>query len=148
RTIHHNTPRVEQQCSVRHLADHREIVANQQYRPTLARGNVLHLAQTLLLKLIVADSEHFINDEHVTFEVRGDREGETHIHAGAVSLHRHIEEAFHPSKRDYLVEFALNVRPAHPENGAIKENILATTQFGMKASTHLQQARYPAAQDS
>ncbi len=108
----------------------------------------MHLAQTLLLELMVADSKHLIYDEDVAFEMRGDREGESHIHAGAVSLHRQIKEPLHPRKRDDLIEFALDVRPAHPEDGAIEEDIFATGKLGVKASSDFQQACDPPAEQN
>src|SRR5688572_19633851 len=42
------------------------------------------------------------------------------------------------------IQLIFDLRTFHAQNAAIQENILTTTQFGMKARTYFQQIRYPA----
>jgi len=53
-----------------------------------------HLAQAAALELAVADGEYLVDDDDVRFEMRGDREGQSQLHArrvGAVAS-RHDEK--------------------------------------------------------
>ena len=46
-------------------------MAHKQHRPPFLRY-IAHLAQTLLLKLSITDSQHFIHYQDVRFQVGGD----------------------------------------------------------------------------
>ena len=56
------------------------VVAHEEHRPSIAR-DVVHLAEAFSLELRVADGEDFVDDQDLGLEVRGDREGEPHVHA-------------------------------------------------------------------
>ena len=67
-------------------------------------GDVLHLAEALLLELGVADGEHLVDDQDLRLEVRGDGEGQAHVHAAGVALDRRVEELLDLGEGDDLVE--------------------------------------------
>jgi hypothetical protein len=56
-------------------------VAHEQHGAA-ATAHFVHFAQAFLLEFRVAHRQHFVDDEDVGFEVRGDGEREPHIHAG------------------------------------------------------------------
>ena len=66
----------------------------------------LHAAEAAALELGVADGEHLVDEQDLRLEVRRDREGETHVHAARVALHRRVDEALDPGELDDLVELA------------------------------------------
>ena len=56
-----------------------EWLTNSTVRPS--PRDLVHLAQALLLELGVADRQHLVDDQDFRLEMRGDGEGEAHIHA-------------------------------------------------------------------
>ena len=62
------------------------------------------------LELRIAHGEHFVHDEDLGLEVRGDREGEPQVHPAAVALDGRVEEALDLRERDDLVELAVDLR--------------------------------------
>jgi hypothetical protein len=44
-------------------------------------GDIAHLAQASLLKLRVTDCKHFIDNQNLWFQMRGDAKGEAQIHS-------------------------------------------------------------------
>ena len=83
--------------------------------------HLLHLAETFLLKRGVADREHFVDQEDVRLQVRGDREGEPHVHAAAVAFDRRVEEPLDLGEGHDLIELAGDLGPAHAEDGAVEK---------------------------
>ena len=104
----HN-PLAEHDHAARELHDRVHVMTDKQNRTPMA-GHVFHFSETFLLKFRIPDRQHFIHDQNLRLEMRGDREGETHIHAAAVALDRCIEELLHLGKGDDLVEFLLRSR--------------------------------------
>src|ERR1051325_1278038 len=115
------------------------VVTDEEDRPPAA-AHTLHLAETFPLELRVADGEHFVHDENLRFQVRGDGEGQAHIHAGGVTLDRCVEELLDLGERDDLVEFSPDLGTCHAEDGAVEENIFAAGQLGVEAGPDLEQA--------
>ena len=58
-------------------------LTNSTVRPLLR--HVLHLAQALLLELGVADRQHFVHDQDLRVQVRGDGERQADVHPAANS---------------------------------------------------------------
>ena len=85
-------------------------LTNSTVRPP--RGDVLHLAEALLLELGVADGQHLVDDQDLRLEVRRDGEGQAHVHAARVALHRRVEEPLDLGEGDDLVELALDLGAA------------------------------------
>src|SRR5438552_1954611 len=96
-------------------------------------GNIMHLAQALLLKHHVADCQHLVDDQDFRLEVGGYGEGEAHVHARAVPLDGRVEKFLDLCKVDNLIELTGDFRPGHPENGAVQINVLAAGQLEMKS---------------
>ena len=75
--------------------------------------------------------------------MRGHGEGEAHVHAARVALHRRVQKAADLAELDDLVELALDLGPRHAEDGAVELDVLAAGELGMEAGAHLEQARHP-----
>ena len=71
-------------------------------------------------------------------------EGETDIHSDRVALDRRIDEFLDARELDDLVEPPAHLAPAHAENGAIEEDVLAATELGMETGADLEQAVHAA----
>ena len=78
--------------------------------------------------------------------MRGDGEGQPHIHAAAVVFDGRIEKLFHLGKGHDLIELPPNLRPVHAKNRAVEEDILARGQLGVKSSPDFQQAGHASSQ--
>jgi hypothetical protein len=78
--------------------------------------NVLHLIEALLLKCVVTDCKHFVNDQNLRLQMGGDCKSQANIHAAAVSLDWRVEEFFNLRKRYDLIKFLRNLASCHPEN--------------------------------
>ena len=95
-----------------------------------AAGDVLHLAEALLLKARVADGQHLVDDQDLRVEMRRHGEGQAHVHAARVALHRRVQEAADLAELDDLVELALDLGPRHAEDGAVQLDVLAAGELG------------------
>ncbi len=78
--------------------------------------------------------------------MRGDREGETHVHAARIPFHRRVDELGDLGEGDDLVELAADLGAAHAEDGAVEEDVLAARELGMEAGADLEQRGDAAAQ--
>ena len=115
-------------------------MAYKQHRPPLPR-DILHFAEAFFLELNIADGEHFVDDENLGFQVSGDSEGESDVHAGAIAFHRGIDIAFAAGEIDDLVELRLNLSLAHAEDGAVEEDVFAAGEFGVEAGADFEEGR-------
>jgi len=95
--------------------------------------DVTHFAKTLSLEPDVTDREHFIDDKDLGIEMSSDREGEPHVHARRVMLHRCVEKSFDLGERNDLIELLFDLGPLHAEDRTIEVNVLATRELGMKS---------------
>src|SRR5713226_6989986 len=68
------------------------------------------------------------------------------IHSAGVMLDRGIKEFLDLGKRNDLIETRNNLCSAHPQQGAVEEDIFTSGQFRMKSRTHLKQTSDPPAQ--
>src|SRR5262245_13071425 len=59
-------------------------------------------------------------------------------------LDRRIEKLLDLSEGDDPVEFLSDFSAAHAEDGAVQVNVFATGEFGVEASSNLEQTRDPA----
>src|SRR5205814_2993508 len=70
---------------------------------------------------------------YLRLKVRGDREGEAHVHAGRVPLDRRLDKALDFREGDDLVELARDLGAAHAEDRTVQVDVLAPGQLRMKA---------------
>src|SRR6516165_6891873 len=120
RAVNRNAAGIEEQGAMSHLVNCREVVTHQQHRSPLVGCHVTHFSQAFLLEFVVPHGENLIDYEYITFEMCSDRKRKAYIHPRAISFHRHIEEPLDPCKRHDLIELALDIRSAHPEDGTIE----------------------------
>ena len=119
-------------------------MAHKQDRAAFPFRDRAHFSKALLLKLGISHREHFIHDQNLRLHVGGHRKGKTHIHAAGVSFHGSIEKLLDLGKGHDFIEPLPNLSTAHPKNGSIEKDVLASGQFRVKASPHLQQAGHTA----
>ena len=107
-------------------------------RPLLR--HFLHFAEAFLLKLKVADGQHFVHKQNLRLQMRGDGKGQPHLHAGAEMFERRVDKALDFRESHDLVEFAVDLSLAHAENRAAQVDIFASGQLGMKSGADFEQA--------
>ena len=82
---------------------------------------------------LVADGEHFVDEQHFGIDVNRDRESEPHVHAGRVGLDRRVDELRELGELDDLVEALLDLALRQAEHDAVDEDVLAAGDLRMKA---------------
>ena len=75
--------------------------------------------------------------------MRGDGEGEPHVHPAGVALDRRVEEPLDLGEGDDLVELAADLAPAHAEDGAVEEDVLPAGELRVEAGADLEQRCRP-----
>ena len=105
------------------------------------RRNSSNLARHLLVKRLVADGEHFVDEQHVGIDVDRHGEPEAHVHAGRVGLHRRVDELLELGKGDDLVEALGNRALRQSEHHAVDEDVLTAGNLRMKAGAELDERR-------
>ena len=82
--------------------------------------DVPHLAEALLLELRVADRQHLVDDENLGLQMRRNGEGEAHVHAARIALHRRVEELLDAGEVDDLVELAVDLARLMPRMAPLR----------------------------
>jgi hypothetical protein len=95
------------------------------------------LVEAFVREPLVADGEHFVDEENFGVDVNGDRESETHIHPGRVRFHRRVDEVLQLRKLHDLVKAAGNLALAQTEHDPVDEDVLAPGDFGVKSCAKL-----------
>ena len=98
----------------------------------------------LRLETLVTHREHLVDDEDLGVHVGGDREAEARVHAGAVVLHRHVDELAELAELDDAVELGghLPARVAHER--PVQEDVVAAGQVGIEPRGELDHRRHAA----
>jgi hypothetical protein len=122
------------------------VVADEQDGAAVAAGDLLHLAEALLLEGEVADGEDLVDDQDVGLQVGGHGEGQADVHPGGIALHRRVEELLDLGEGDDLVELAIDLGLLHPEDRAVEVDVLAAAELGMEPGADLQERGEPAAE--
>jgi hypothetical protein len=106
-------------------------------------GNGTQLAEALALEVLVADCQHSIHDENLGVQVRGDSEGQPHVHAAGVPLDRGVEERRDTGEIDDGIKLSLHLGSGHAKDRAVQENVLATGEFGVETGADFEQRAHP-----
>ena len=109
--VAHQPPAVEEEGPLAELLHGVHVVADEEDRAPAA-AHLAHLPQAPLLELRVADREHLVHHQDLGLQVGGHGEGQAHVHAARVVLHRRVEEALHAGEVDDLVEAGARSRRA------------------------------------
>ncbi len=67
--------------------------------------------------------------KNLRLEVRGDGEGEPHVHAARVALDRRVDELLDFRERDDLVELTVDLALAHSEERAVEVDVLPAREL-------------------
>ena len=113
-------------------------MAHEQHRSAFASGNVLHLANSFLLKLSIADSEDFVNDQNLRVEVGCYSETQTDHHTATIALDWGVQIALTAREINNLIQLAGNLRFGHTQNSTIHVDILPTRHLWVETRTDLQ----------
>ena len=98
-----------------------------------------HLLEAPLLEGGVAHREHLVDQEHVGFEERGDREPETHLHARRIELHLPVDRVLQLGEAHDVFEASRDLASAQAEQRAEHEDVLAPGELRMDPAAHLDQ---------
>src|SRR6516164_9982688 len=71
--IANQAPVVEQNSARTKNAHSRQVVADEQDSAPIPAGNFAHFPKAFLLKLRVPDGQHFVNQQNLRLQMRGDR---------------------------------------------------------------------------
>src|SRR5882724_8187862 len=104
-----------------------------------APGYITNLAQTLLLKLRIADRQHFVDQKYFCLHVRSDGKGEPHVHAARITLHGRVDKLFDFGKRYDLVKLQINFGLSHSQDRAVEINVFAPGKFRVKTGADFEQ---------
>src|SRR5262249_4137540 len=137
-TMGHYPPLLNDERLLANTSHRRHVVTDKENRAAL-RADLLHLGETLFLKLRIADSQDFINQQHFRLQMRRHSKRESHVHPARITLHRRVEKLFDLRKRDYLVELAIDLRLLHAENRAVEIDVFTASQFGVETGADFQQ---------
>src|SRR6185369_11826036 len=99
-----------------------------------------------LLKVRVADRQHFINYKDLRIQVRGHGKSKSQIHPAGVVFDGRIEKSLDFSEGNYFVKSLVDLAMPHSEYRAVQIYILAPAQIGMKPRADFKQARNAAVQ--
>ena len=67
---------------------------------------VSHLIDATSLKFCVPHRKHFVNEQNILVEMRGNSECQSYVHSTRVMLHRSVNKLLDLGKADDLVELA------------------------------------------
>src|SRR5581483_10843885 len=123
-----------------HLAHRAQRMRHEHDR--LAVGAQLReLLAALRLELLVADGEHFVDQQDVGIHVDGHGETQPYVHTGRVVLHRGVDEPGEAGELDDLVEAPVDLLRREPEDRSVEVHVLATRQLRMEAGAELEERR-------
>ena len=120
------------------------VVADEQQ----GRAVVEHALDALVageLKARVADGQRFVEDEDLRLDRRRHGEGEAHVHAARVDLHRLIDELADVGEARDRVEARADLVLGEAEQRAVEIDVLAAAELGVEAGAELEQRRDAAA---
>ena len=138
RRSHRLNALADEQGGVTEGGDRLEIVRHEDDRDP-GPAELVHALDAVRLKRHVANAQHFVDDEDVRIQVRGDREPEPRVHAGRVALHRRVDEVRDAGEFDDLVEPCGGLAALHAHDGALEKHVLAAGQVRMKSGGDLDQ---------
>ena len=139
RTIRENAATIEEHHSTAHGCHSRKVVTDEDYGAPAVRY-ILHLAEALALEGKIAYGKHFIHNEDLGLQVRGDGEREPHVHATRVALDGRVEKTADLAEIDDLVELAPDLGTRHAEDRTVELDVLAAGELGVETRADLEQA--------
>ena len=137
RAVAHHAAVVEPQ---RTAADRRDVIQRvraEEDRPPLLL-ELPDLVDALLLEVTVADGQRFVDDQNVGIDVHGHAEGEAHVHAGGVRLHRPVKERPELGEVQDGRQLFAHLGRAEAEDGGIQGGVVPAAELGVKTSPELQ----------
>ena len=98
-------------------------LTNSTVRPPL--DYVFHFIDATSLKFGIADCKNLINEQNIRVEIGGNRKRQPDIHSAGIVLHWSIDEFLDFGEADDLVKFAIDFRPGHTEDRAVKIDVFS-----------------------
>ena len=119
-------------------------MADVQHRAALLIGGGTHPVQALVLEGHIPHRQHLVHNHNFTGEMGGHGEGQLHVHAGGITLHRGVDKLPDLGEVDDLLHAAVNLGPGHAQNGAVHIDVFPACQLAVEAGAHLQHGGHPA----
>src|SRR6476619_6552818 len=73
--------------------------------------------------------------------MRGDCKRQPHIHAARITFGGCVEKLLHVCETNDLIELTFGLGLRHAKDGSVEIDVFATSQLGMEAGAHFEQAR-------
>ena len=131
---------VEPDREVAHVLHEEEAVGDEDDRSSLL-GELADAFLAPLLERLVADREHFVDDQDVGFDGGGEGERQPGPHPRGVRLGRRIHEPLDPGELDDVVVPGADVLLRVSHEHAAQEDVLATGEVGMEPDPELEHRR-------
>ena len=114
-------------------------MAHKQYSSTFTMSDILHLSNSLFLKLCITNSQHLIHYKNFGIKVGCHSKAETNLHTAAIALHWRINITFTSRKSDDLIQLASYFLLGHTQNGAIHIDVFKSRHLRMETRTDFKQ---------
>src|ERR1035437_2276217 len=131
---------------IAHVSDRAERVGYEHYRgPTLAEFE--QVIKALALELLVPNFDDFVHHQDLRIDGHGDCKAKANVHPAGIDLDGRIDEVAQPREVNDSLHGRVNLLAAQAQDGAVKPDVLAAGEIGVKARPELQQRRNPPIDD-
>ena len=110
---------------------------NDKHRHTVLFDQLRDAVFALLLEHEVAHGKHFVHDQNLGHDNRSNCKGNARHHAGRVVLHGHVQEFFHLSELNDVVEVFFNELLRITQKRAVQVDVFARGKLHIEARTKL-----------
>ena len=129
---------LEQDDAITDELDRRRIVAHE-HDGRVARTPLEHFSEALLLKRLVADGQHLVEQQNLSLHGDRNREGEPKLHPRGVRAHGLVDERTEPGEVDDLVEATIDHLPRNAEKAGVQIDVFATRELRAEAGAEIEQ---------
>src|SRR6185369_10057980 len=86
--------------------------------------------------------QHFVYDQDLWLQVRGNCKGKAHVHAAGIALHRSVDESLKQGELNNFVKLILDFSLGHAQNRAVEKYVFASRQLRVESGANFQQTGY------
>ena len=134
---------VEPEGLVAKAVDGGEVVGDEEEDPVFLEAP--EEAHALLHEEDIPDGEGLVHDEHIGVHMGDHGEGQPHVHAAGISLHRLVHVLTDVGKGGDVVEALVDHPAGDPEDGGVHVDVLASGELRVEARAQLEEGRDPPA---
>src|SRR6266404_6830 len=118
-----------------------QVVTDEENR-TATGACFFHLPEALTLKLDVANSKYFVNNQYIRLKVSSNGERQPHIHTGGIVFYGYVDKPFNFREGYDFIKPALYLAFRHTQDRAAQIDILPPRELRMESRSHFQQRAY------